>query len=83
MIATDKRRFYAIIVFMLSGLLGIITLNRPLLPSSFMLFPIFSGLFGISTLLFSLKSREKIPKQDRIMLGWTINHLLVQYAVVG
>lgn len=69
MIATDKRRFYAIIVFMLSGLLGIITLNRPLLPSSFMLFPIFSGLFGISTLLLSLKSREKIPKQDRIIVG--------------
>jgi len=54
-------RFYAILVFFLAGILGIITLNFPNLPQP--LFPLFSGLFGISTLLISLNSNQKIPKQ--------------------
>lgn len=54
-------RFYAIIVFLLAGILGMITLNFPNLPQP--LFPLFSGLFGISTLVISLNSNQKIPKQ--------------------
>lgn len=54
-------RFYAILVFLLSGILGMISLNFPNLPQP--LFPLFSGLFGISTLVMSLNSNTKIPKQ--------------------
>lgn len=54
-------RFYAILVFILSGILGMITLNFPNLPQP--LFPLFSGLFGISTLVISLNSNAKIPTQ--------------------
>lgn len=49
-------------VFFISGILGIIVLgwnnlNQPL-------FPMLSGLFGISTLLVSLLQNTKIPKQN-------------------
>ncbi len=56
-----QSRILALIVFLLSGLLGIITLNFPNLSQP--LFPLFSGLFGISTLIVSLNSESKIPKQ--------------------
>ena len=56
-----QSRILAAIVFLLSGLLGIITLNFPNLPQP--LFPLFSGLFGISTMVVSLNSKSKIPKQ--------------------
>lgn len=49
------------LIFILSGLLGVIvfdlSLHQPLLG-------MLSGLFGISTLLFSLKDNNQIPPQD-------------------
>jgi len=55
-----KSRTLALIVFALAGVLGIITLNLPL---SQPLFPLLSGLFGISILLTSVSMKTKIPKQ--------------------
>ena len=60
-IREKKSRILALIVFLLSGILGMITLNLPSLPQP--LFPLFSGMFGISTLLLSLNAKTKIPKQ--------------------
>jgi len=57
-----KSRSLALVVFFLSGILGMITINFPNLPQP--LFPLFSGLFGISTLVISLNSDSKIPKQQ-------------------
>ncbi len=54
-------RFYAMLIFFLSGILGIMTLNFPNLTEP--LFPLFSGLFGISSLVLSLNENTKIPKQ--------------------
>lgn len=59
-------RATALGVFTISGVFGHIVLNAGGLsiPPEQVLFPIFTGLFGISTLLFSLKGKEsKIPKQ--------------------
>ena len=56
----SKSRFWALTIFMLSGALGIATLNLNL---SQPLFPLFSGLFGTSILLLSLLENTKIPKQ--------------------
>jgi len=48
------------IIFLLAGFLGIATLNlnigQPLLP-------LLTGLFGSSTLIFSIKTKTKVPKQ--------------------
>jgi len=57
----------AAFVFILSGLLGMIIFDMGVsspvhLPSS-TLFPAFTGLFGISTLLFSLTNTPNIPEQ--------------------
>ena len=56
-----KSRFWALIIFLLAGILGIGTLNMPGLKNP--LFPLLSGMFGISALLISLSQKVKIPKQ--------------------
>ncbi len=58
-----KGRGIALMVFLLSGILGYILLNSYPLPSNFLLFPAFTGLFGISTLLVSLNRKTEIPEQ--------------------
>lgn len=51
----------ALLVILLSSALGILTLNLVTLSNP--LFPLLSGLFGISTLIISLNESTKIPKQ--------------------
>ncbi|MEK6907638.1 MAG: tripartite tricarboxylate transporter permease [Nanoarchaeota archaeon] len=55
-----KSRSLALIIFLLAGILGIITLNLQL---SQPLFPLLSGLFGTSILLTSIFQKTKIPEQ--------------------
>lgn len=54
-------KLWASIVFLLSGILGILVLNNPKLDDP--LFPMLSGLFGVSTLLLSIFQKIKIPEQ--------------------
>ncbi len=64
MVLSDSRKLRALIVFLISGYLGHLVLNVLSSPSEgSLLFPTFSGLFGISTLIISLKNRVEIPKQ--------------------
>lgn len=65
MVFTEKRfkKLWGMLVFSLAGILGVITLNSTLLQPQFVFFPLFTGLFGIPTLLISLKDRVKVPKQ--------------------
>lgn len=58
MIAKEENRIYAIVVFLLSGILGVISLNF----SENTLFPLLSGLFGLSTLLISYFTKTKLPE---------------------
>ncbi len=53
-----EKRLYALIVVVYSGILGLIVLGDNAL------FPTLTGLFGISTLLVSLKNKVKIPQQN-------------------
>ncbi|MFZ2071259.1 MAG: tripartite tricarboxylate transporter permease, partial [Halobacteriota archaeon] len=48
-------------VFILSGIFGYVVLNMPV--SSSMLFPALTGLFGLSTILYSLFYTPEIPEQ--------------------
>ncbi len=57
----SKSRYWAFIIFMLAGVLGIATLNLPNLENP--LFPLLSGMFGTSGLIISLNQKVKIPKQ--------------------
>lgn len=65
MVLTEKGtgKFWGLTVFILSGLLGLIVLNSVMLQPQFVFFPLFTGLFGISTLLISLRTKAVIPKQ--------------------
>ncbi len=56
----NKKKFYALLIFLLSGFLGIAALNLNLTQP---LLPLLTGLFGASTLLISLKEKTKIPCQ--------------------
>jgi len=56
-----KSRFWAFIIFLMAGTLGLGVLNLPNLENP--LFPLLSGMFGISGLLISLNQKVKIPKQ--------------------
>lgn len=61
MILRDRKKLWAVIVFFLSGIFGLIVLNIPNFKNP--LFPLLSGLFGISTLIISILHNERIPKQ--------------------
>ena len=61
MILLEKRKFFALLAFLLSGFLGLCVLNmeinQPLLP-------LLTGLFGSSMLILSIKNKIKIPEQE-------------------
>jgi len=59
-ILREKSILPSLIVFSLSGFLGYFTFQ---LPVDQPLLPLLSGLFGLSTLFFSLKSKSVIPHQ--------------------
>ena len=56
-----KQRIWAVMVFILAGVLGLLTLNH--LNISQGLFPMLAGLFGISALLIAMQRRCSIPPQ--------------------
>jgi putative membrane protein len=53
--------FVSLLVFVLSGLLGLVTLSSPIREP---LLPLFAGLFGVSTLVHSLSQGTVLPFQD-------------------
>lgn len=61
MIFKEKRYGLALAVFLVSGFLGIIVFDLHQIKNP--LFPMLSGLFGISTLLLSLKNSNSLPDQ--------------------
>ena len=63
MIVSEKRRFYGFLVFGLSGIFGLM-LNQIPVNSALILFPIFSGMFGVSILILQIRNNTKIPEQN-------------------
>jgi putative membrane protein len=62
MILKDKKRLLNLVVFLMSGVLGLFVLNMPTLSDP--LFPLLSGLFGTSMLLTSIFQKVVVPKQS-------------------
>ncbi|HKZ45570.1 MAG TPA: tripartite tricarboxylate transporter permease [archaeon] len=58
-----KKMLSAVLIFFLSGFLGIITLGSSLVPQQNVLFPLLTGMFGLSTIAVSMFQRSKIPEQ--------------------
>lgn len=70
-------KLWAIIVFILSGFLGLATLTLPLNEP---LLPLFTGLFGVSSLISSIGMKQDIPKQ-KIKSLKQINQTLTKKSV--
>ncbi len=60
LISLEKRKFQALSVFLLAGLLGFLTLNLEIKEP---LLPLLTGLFGSSMLILSIKNKTQIPQQ--------------------
>lgn len=61
MIFSEKKKFSSFVSYSLAGILGLIILNLENLRQP--LLPLLTGLFGASSLLFSIKTKTQIPKQ--------------------
>jgi putative membrane protein len=65
LVLSDKKKLWALMIFLLAGFLGIAVLNfnirEPLLP-------LLTGLFGASSLFLSFFQKTKIPKQKTFKL---------------
>jgi putative membrane protein len=59
-----KAFFWSVLLFTLSGILGWTSFQTPI-SSGLLLMCIFSGLFGISTIMFSLNDSSFIPHQNK------------------
>ena len=60
LILREKSKLLALIIFLLAGVLGLVSSN---LNITDYLFPLFSGLFGLPNQLMSLKTKTKLPAQ--------------------
>ncbi len=61
---SPRKILSASMVFLLSSTYGHILLSSPLLSGDVVLFPVFCGLFGISTLSVSMKNQSEVPFQS-------------------
>jgi putative membrane protein len=59
----SKSVFWSSVLFLFTGIMGWVALNSPL-SASVSLLCLFSGLFGVSTLLFSISEQSFLPPQN-------------------
>lgn len=59
-----KSLAWSVVIFLFSGIMGWVMLNSPI-SSSVSLLCMFSGLFGVSTLIYSLSQKSVVPTQNR------------------
>nr|WP_255590756.1 tripartite tricarboxylate transporter permease [Methanobacterium spitsbergense] len=72
---------WSIFLFIFSGIMGWIMLNTPI-SSNVSLLTMFTGLFGISTLIYSLSKNSMVPVQD-ILLGLKVNKKVIRGIIAG
>lgn len=54
-------KLWALIIFIVSGFLGLASFNLPIKDT---LLPLFTGLFGVSSLIISLAKKQTLPQQE-------------------
>ncbi|MBI4154037.1 tripartite tricarboxylate transporter permease [Candidatus Woesearchaeota archaeon] len=87
MILTEPgfRKIAAAVIFLAAGFIGLSMASLPIDPVM-VLFPIFSGFFGVSILILQLRRTSKIPRQkqgDVIVSGKTTNRSIVFGSIGG
>jgi len=85
-----KYKFYALLLFLISGFLGIFAFDNTVLiqplikfgePS--ILMPLLSGLFGASMLVISLMTKSEIPPQQKNCMFVLSKHRIIRGLVSG
>ncbi len=62
---TWKKRLWAVTIFTLAGWLGFVAFNQKIISENLILFPLFTGLFGLSTIIYSLRQENTfIPQKE-------------------
>lgn len=60
-----KKRAWAAATFLLSGWLGFVSFSQNMISQAHILFPVFSGLFGLPAIIWSLKEKSvQVPQQE-------------------
>lgn len=72
---------WAVILFMFSGLMGLQVFSTPLSPG-LGLMTLFTGFFGLSTILYSLGSKPSIPEQGKFE-GVTVDGKILRAVAAG
>jgi putative membrane protein len=80
LILKDRQRWLNLLVFLLSGVLGLVLFSLPVKDP---LFPLLSGLFGMSSLLISLRETTAIPPQSDVEGMAVGGRLMASAAVAG
>ncbi|MFB6295129.1 MAG: tripartite tricarboxylate transporter permease, partial [Candidatus Nanohaloarchaea archaeon] len=65
LVLTDRNPSGAAVVVVLAGVLGLGVLHSPLANTQYVLFPLFSGMFGLSIIFESLATGMETPPQGR------------------
>ncbi len=87
MILTEegKKKLIALSLFIVSGFIGLISVQLPI-DNTIILFPIFSGFFGVSMLLLQIRNKVEIPKQscrEAYVSKGLINRSIISGSVAG
>ncbi|WP_414470504.1 tripartite tricarboxylate transporter permease [Methanobacterium sp. ACI-7] len=79
---SDLKSFlWSTLLFILSGIVGYVMLNLPI-SANVSLLCIFTGLFGVSTLLYSLQQKSFVPSQNRLH-NFRINQSILRGIFAG
>lgn len=78
------RRVYAALFFLASGAIGL-SMDKLPIDSTLLLFPVFSGFFGLSTLMLQLRTKTKIRPQhfDKIILPARLRNRSILFGSIG
>lgn len=58
------KQFYSLFILLVAGLLGVGVFSSHLANQNYILFSVFSGLFGVPTLIISCRSERDVPPQS-------------------
>ncbi len=59
-----RKMLFAVLIIILSGFLGFLVLDGSFTNKTYIMFPLLSGFFGLSTIALSISENTKIPQQN-------------------
>ncbi len=85
LILTEREKLRAVAIFLLSGILGILSLRLPV-NNNILLFPILTGLFGLPMMIDVMRKDVDLPPQtrkERFLSRKTINKNVLLGSIAG